>query len=257
LVSITSIIIIGIGVTALGVASYYTYNLLTEDSPQGQQSPEFFAGKNLKGKSLEKLAQEYWQWVAEATPEDIPKDTKTNLNECRLGYDKDNMTIFLLTPYDVTYSAECTISSDKYLLVPLLVGECDPTVPEKRTKSGRIEDLWACAREADEPFDIWKVTLDNRVIFKNVAWLKVNADLKDEILVRNSSRFIIEIPKVNSFEVAAGSYPAVVDGYYLPLNPLTPGEHVLQSKIVFKQPALPLLPKYNPGEVTYHLTVNP
>jgi hypothetical protein len=221
-----------------------------------QQSPEFFAGKNLNGKSLEKLAQEYWQWVAEAPPGDIPKDPKTNLNECRLGYDKDEMIIFLLTPYDVTYAAECTIPSDKYLLVPLLVGECDATVPEERTKSGRIEDLWACAREADEPFDTWEVTLDNKVIFKKVGNEEVNADLKDEILVRNSSRFIIEIPEVNSFEVVAGSYPAVVDGYYLPLNPLTPGKHVLQYKIVYEQPAPGPLKKYIPGEVTYYLTVN-
>ena len=213
--------------------------------------------QNLNGKSLEILAQEYWQWVAETPPGDIPMDPKTNLNECRLGYDEDEVVIFLISPFDITYAAKCTIPSDKHLLVPLLVGECDPTVPEDRTKSGRIEDLWACAREADEPFDTWEVTLDNKVLFKNVGNEGVNSDLKDEILVRNSTRFIIEIPEVNSFEVPGGSYPAVVDGYYLPLNPLTPGEHVLQYKIVYEQPAPGPLKKYLPGEVTYHLTVNP
>jgi hypothetical protein len=35
LVSTTSIILIVVGVTALGIAAYYTYNLLTEDSPSG------------------------------------------------------------------------------------------------------------------------------------------------------------------------------------------------------------------------------
>jgi hypothetical protein len=36
LVSIASIILIGIGVAALGVYAYYTYNLLIDDSPSGQ-----------------------------------------------------------------------------------------------------------------------------------------------------------------------------------------------------------------------------
>jgi hypothetical protein len=34
--SITSIIFIGIGVVSVGIVGYYTYNLLTEDSPSGQ-----------------------------------------------------------------------------------------------------------------------------------------------------------------------------------------------------------------------------
>ena len=36
MVSIPSIILIGIGVAALGVAAYYTSNLLIDDSPSGQ-----------------------------------------------------------------------------------------------------------------------------------------------------------------------------------------------------------------------------
>ena len=111
----------------------------------------------LNGKTLEKLAQEFWQWEVTMPPGDIPKDPKTNLHDCRFGYDENKTTIFLASPYDKSYSSKCIIPPDKFLLVPLLVGECDPTVPEERTKSGKIEDLWACAREADEPFDIWEV----------------------------------------------------------------------------------------------------
>jgi hypothetical protein len=35
LVSTTSVILIGVGVVALGIAGYFTYNLLMEDSPSG------------------------------------------------------------------------------------------------------------------------------------------------------------------------------------------------------------------------------
>jgi hypothetical protein len=34
--SANRLILIGIGIAALGVVGYYTYNILTEDSPSGQ-----------------------------------------------------------------------------------------------------------------------------------------------------------------------------------------------------------------------------
>ena len=222
------------------------------------QNPEFFAGDNINGKSLEKLAQEYWQWLIELPPTDqIPLDPETNLHQCYLGSDSNNTVLFLLNSFDTKYSSKCTIPSEKYLLIPLLIGECDPTVPEERTKSGKIEDLWACAREADEPFDTWEVLLDGQIIFKKVGSDEVNAELKDDILVRNSSKFTIVIPENNAYEIPAGSYPAVVDGYYLPMNPLPPGEHQLRYKIVYEEPSVGPLRKYVPGEVKYSLNVRP
>ena len=79
----------------------------------------------------------------------------------------------------------------------------------------------------------------------------------DDILVRNSSKFTIVIPEHNAFEAPAGSYPAVVYGYYLPMNPLPAGEHQLQYKIVYAEPSAGSLKKYVPGEVKYSLIVKP
>ena len=94
--------------------------------------------------------------------------------------------------------------------------------------------------------------------FLRKTWLwEVNPYLKNEILVRNSSTFNFEVPKDNNFGVPPGTYPAVVDGYYLPLDPLPPGEHLLKYKVVYKQPTPGPLKKYIPGEVTYFLTVKP
>ena len=231
---------------------------LVSASASPSQSPEFFAGDSINGKSLERLAQEYWQWLVGLPPTDqIPRDPATNLHQCYLGYDKNNTVIFLLNSFDTSYSSKCTIPSDKYLLVPLLIGECDPTVPVEQTKSGKLQDLWACARDVDEPFDTWEVSLDGKVIFKKVGSEEVNSNLKDNILVRNSSKFTLVIPEANAYEAPAGSYPAVVDGYYLPLNPLPPGEHHLQYKIVYAEPSAGPLKKYVPGEAKYSLLVKP
>ena len=61
------------------------------------QRPEFFAGDNINGKSLEQLAQEFWQWNIGLPPIDkIPRDPVTNLHQCHLGYDTNNTVIFLI-----------------------------------------------------------------------------------------------------------------------------------------------------------------
>ena len=89
------------------------------------------------------------------------------------------------------------------------------------SSSDKIEDKWACAKDADEVFKSWEVILDNRTLFKNSGDEVVNMELKDQILVRNSSLFTLDIPENNKFDAPPGKYDAVVDGYYLPLMPIT------------------------------------
>lgn len=216
---------------------------------------DFFAGNIIADKPLEEWAKEYWQWWV-TVPETIPKDPTTNLDECFIASDQAGVMVFLVDPYQITYNAKCTISSERYILVPLLVGECDPTVPDPRGKSDNIEDKWACAKDANEIFKSWEVVLDGRVLFKNSGNTVVNQNLTEQILVRNSSIFTINIPDANRFGAPAGSYPAVVDGYYLVLNPLSVGEHVLEYSIVHEI-AVPGvgIPQQIPGKVTYSFTV--
>jgi hypothetical protein len=172
-----------------------------------------------------------------------------------LGSDRQNTMILLFGVYDLTYSTKCNISSAKPILVPLLVGECDPTVPEPRTITRKIEDLWTCAKDADEGFKAWEVRLDNRVLFKKAGNEGVNANLKDEILVRNSSLFDFTMPQVNRYEADAGVYPPVVDGYYLILKPLPPGEHTLTYKFTQEQKIPGDDLSYVNGDATYLLGV--
>jgi hypothetical protein len=201
----------------------------------GAESNDLSTDAKPYGKPLEQWAKEYWQWNVGLPPGDIPKDNNTNLDKCIVGSDPQKSMLFLVEAYDLTYSTKCNISSKSPILVPLLIGECDPSVDEPRTKTGKIEDLWACAKDANEGFKAWEVTLDNRVLFMKAGNEEVNANLKDEILVRNSSLFNITMPQVNRYEANAGVYPAVVDGYYLILKPLPPGEHTLTYKLTQEQ----------------------
>jgi hypothetical protein len=221
----------------------------------GAESSDLSIDAKPYGKTLEEWAKEYWQWNVGLPPGDIPKDVNTNLDKCMVGSDKQNTMILLLGVYDLTYSTKCNISSAKPILVPLLVGECDPTVSEPGTKTGKIDDLWACAKDADEGFKAWEVRLDNRVLFKKAGNEEVNGHLIDNILVRNSSLFNITIPQVNRYEADAGVYPAVVDGYYLILKPLPPGEHSLTYKFTQEQKIPGADLTYVNGDATYLLTV--
>jgi hypothetical protein len=244
--TLTSIVSI---VTFLIIFSYFTPLI-------GAQSNDISTDPKPYGKPLEEWAKEYWQWNVGVPPGDIPKDVNTNLDKCIIGSDRQNTMILLSGVYHMTYSTKCNISSTKPILVPLLAGECNPTVPEPRSKTGKIEDLWACAKDADEEFKAWEVRLDNRVLYKKSGNEEVNGHLIDNILVRNSSLFNITMPQVNRYEADAGVYPAVVDGYYLILKPLPPGEHTLTYKFTQEQ-KLPGadLSSIN-GDATYLFTVN-
>jgi hypothetical protein len=216
---------------------------------------EFFGGNIIGGKPLEEWAKQYWIWWM-TVPETIPKDPTTNLDSCFMGFDSEGVMIFLVNAYQITYNTRCTIPSDRHILVPLLVGECDPTVPDPRGKSENIQDKWACAKDANEVFKAWQVVLDNRILYKNSGNEIVNQNLTQQILVRNSSVFTLNIPDINRYGAPAGSYPAVVDGYYLVLKPLSVGEHILEYSIVHEIPVPGVgMPQQIPGKATYSFTV--
>jgi hypothetical protein len=236
-------------VTFLIIFSYFTPLI-------GAQSNDISTGPKPYGKPLEEWAKEYWQWNIGVPPGDIPKDVNTNLDKCIVGSDRQNTMTLLLGVYGLTYSTKCNISSAKPILIPLLAGECNPTVPGPRSKNAKIEDLWACAKDADEGLNAWEVRLDDRVLFKKAGNEEVNGHLIDNILVRNSSVFNITIPQVNRYEADAGVYPAVVDGYYLILKPLPPGEHILTYKFKLDQKIPGTYLSYVNGDATYLLTVN-
>ena len=242
----------------LGFVVFLTVTLITINlrAVKGTNGMDFFAGNEPNGKPLEEWAKNYWQWSSTLPSGEIPNDSQTNLAKCFIGSDPGGAMAYLRGVYGESYVTKCNLSSKLPILIPLLTGECDPTVPELRSKTGNIEDLWACAKDADQGLISWEVTLDDRILFKKAGNEGVNLDLVDQILVRNSSLFNITMPEINRFEVEPGIYPAVIDGYYLILNPLTKGEHKLTYKFTQEQKIPGADLSYINGDATYFLTVN-
>lgn len=237
------------------VYSFMIFLLYIQVTFVNAENLDFFAGRIINNITLEEWANKYWQWWATIIFDDIKKDVSTNLDSCIINHDKVGMT-FLLNIYDRKYITKCTISSEYPILIPLLIGECDPTVEEVFAKSGNIQDLQTCAMLANEIFKAWEVILDDKIIFKKSGNENVNLSLKDRILVRNNLPFILNIPSENSWDVTGGNYTAVTDGYYLPIKPLSPGEHKLEYKIIHQSNSgTAATTRYTIGEGTYFLNV--
>ena len=197
---------------------------------------DVFAGKEPLGIALEKWAFEYWKWWL-TVPENVTDIAAVRSDQCILGKDPSGQMLFLMNPYNYhDIKLNCNISSESYVLVPLLVGESDPTVPEcEKTKCPRKEDLWKTATGPDELFHSAKVLLDNKLLVEKLGDKESNSTLLKDILVRNSALFNLTIPENNRYGVAPNTYPAVVDGRYLVLQPLSVGQHILYYDYVQKK----------------------
>jgi hypothetical protein len=220
------------------------------------KTDDFFAGRMPNGVPLEKWAMKWWQW--DMTLHNYTKETDptTGKDKCILGTNPDGRMVFLFSPYNIKgYNTQCEISSKSYILVPILTGECDSSMDTLTGNGSNIQELRKCAMLSDEPLEAWGITLDGKPLFKKDGGEEVNLHLLNETLVRNSPLFTLNIPTQNPFDAPAGSYAAVVDGYYFILKPLPPGMHTLNYHFRQGINAAGNIPSPVIGEATYAFTV--
>lgn len=150
----------------------------------------------------------WWQWNIA-----LPKETHLTYN-----YSADNCDMgqvgpvwFLAGVVSGRHDRSCTIPSDKAVLLPLETGECD--YGEKAIASD--SDLVTCATEGND-YAVISASVDGNTI-------------KDPLSYRTQSGFFnISVPSNNIFEEPPGVYKAYADGYFLFIEPLSPGEHVVK-----------------------------
>ena len=179
------------------------------------------------GIPLEKWAQEYWQWWIRL-PINVLDDALNRNDACIISSDPSKRVFYLAEAYGNELYLKCTVPANAHFLVPLLIGECDPTVPDLN-KNPKLVDFWACAANSDEPLLTARVIVDGKILFEKTRDRVTNSTLLDDALVRNSPLFNITISIEGQFEIdEPGTYPAVVDGRYLFLKPLSLGNHVIE-----------------------------
>lgn len=202
-------------------------SILSFNSTFASAQTSIFATRELFGIPLEKWAQEYWQWWVKV-PRNVLDDAMGRNDACIIGSDPSKGVFYLAEAYASELDLKCTVPTNAHFLVPLLIGECDPTVPDL-IKNPKLVDFWECAANADEPLVSARVIVDGKILFEKTRDRVTNSTLLDDALVRNSSLFNITIPIDSQFEVAEpGTYPAVADGRFLILKPLSPGNHDIE-----------------------------
>jgi hypothetical protein len=116
---------------------------------------------------------------------------------------------YRLNMLDYTKTNTCTIPAGKAILIPFITGECDYlNSPDVTTES----ELLGCAMEGNEGA-VMEFTIDGRRL-KNLENYRVHSQV-----------FNLTIASNNPFRSTSGTTQAIVDGFYVFLEPLSPGRH--------------------------------
>lgn len=175
----------------------------------------------------------WWQWNIGIPTSQHPRDHYTP-EKCTVN---QNGSVWFL-PDILTGKEErtCTIPAGKAVLVPLITGECENSA----TPVMSDEELHQCALAGDE-YGIISATLDGQKI-QNLEQYRTYTGF-----------FNITIVKDNIFGNNPGTFKGNADGFFVFLEPPSPGKHDLKLTTSILNPTTP---SYNyAAEVLYHLDI--
>ena len=175
----------------------------------------------------------WWQWIFSIPEMNHPSLDLTG-EKCAIG--QQGPVWFLTQTFGGRAERTCTVPAGKAILIPIITGECDYlNSPDVTTESGLI----GCAMEGNEGA-VMEFTIDGMRL-KNLENYRVHSQV-----------FNLTITPNNPFRSTPGTSQAVVDGFYVFLEPLSPGIH----DIHFTGTIVDVTGPYSYAtDVTYHLTV--
>jgi hypothetical protein len=160
----------------------------------------------------------WWQWAYSMPEKDNPLIDDTGKN-CANG--QSGPVWFLAGTFGGAVTRECTIPAEKGILVPIINMECDFTMDLSFNTEA---ELRSCAK-ADQ----------DTVIQKQVTIDGVNVGNLDKYRFQ-SPLFELTFPENNVAGVKPQTTKAVSDGYWILLEPLSPGRHEIHSKAALGDP---------------------
>jgi hypothetical protein len=186
------------------------------------------------GQSYSQLGAHWWQWALTQPADKSPLNDATGAN-CASG--QQGLVWFLVgssDPSGAPVKRSCTVPYGKTIVFPIANSEysaftTDP--PDQRTESfvrSQVTNVESATNLS--------VEIDGIPVVTPKAYLE------------KSTLFSVTLPDNNIYGLPAGFVlsPSVDEGYYIALQPLTPGHHTLHFHADWA-PA--------PQEVTYDLTV--
>jgi hypothetical protein len=175
------------------------------------------------GSTYEDWTIKFWQWLL-PIPADKNPMTDTTGERCRENQNSSSPIFFLVFLGGGSAVRTCDVPVGKAILVPVNVVECSFAEMNVKTE----EELRRCAEE-DESSNPGLFLSVDRKQFKDLETYRVH-----------SRAFDTNIPE-NPIFGKPGPTRAVSDGYWVILEPLTPGKHDIHFKASLTNPITGIL----------------
>ena len=188
------------------------------------------------GSTYEDWTIKFWQWLI-PIPADKSPMTDTTGERCRENQNSSSPVFFLVFLGGGSAVRTCDVPVGKAILIPVNVVECSFAEMNVKTE----EELRRCAEEDESSNPGLFLSVDGKQ-FKGLETYRVH-----------SRAFDTNFPENNIFAAKPGPTRAVSDGYWIILEPLTPGQHDIHFKASLTNPTTGIL-FYN-DEVKYTINV--
>ncbi len=186
------------------------------------------------GIPIEEWLVKHTQWLFQ-TPYDVHPGGTYTPEKCSSSQSGPVWYLTLIT--EGNEQRTCTIPSDKAILLPILVGFCSEWDSKGKT-------ITECAKEGNE-HGVISATVDGKAI-KDIKSYRTQSPI-----------FNITVPENNVIGDTPGSGKGNTEGFFLFLEPLSPGNHTVQTTTSVRNPD-PSKFGYNYGaSLTYNLIVKP
>jgi hypothetical protein len=217
------------------------------------------------GKSYDYWIDKYWNWfIRLSTEEATPKDGGCLINKV------DSMVMVMQPIFGGVRNQNCNISSGDAIMIPLWTAWCDSgaNLDDISDPSLNLDQkLTKCAREV---YNLGNIGSEVKVDNAPVSDLNVRMSLKPDssldykinsmtnVSEIYSGGFNLTIPSDSHLpDLVPGEWRAGSHGWWVFLQPLTPGEH----KLFYNVRVLPTGPTSSPGvnptstDITYNFNV--
>lgn len=205
-------------------------------SPADSRADVVKINSSVKGNTYGEWSARWWQWLLS-----IPADINPNLDEtgadCAEGQ-TGNVWFLAGTFGGDPVVRSCTIPAGQFLFFPILsslfgstVGDCQPSNPDVVCN---INALRAAVETGQDNPENLRLNVDGKV-------LKLKDLLKQRV---TSPVLLLTLPEGNLVDLDPGVYsPQVSDGYWIMLQPLSPGTHTI--RFIGTTDAIQIDVKYN------------
>ncbi len=187
------------------------------------------------GITYQEWTARFWQWLFSLSASEHPRENYTP-EKCANG--QDGPVWFLDAPLGGKEDRICTIPAGKSILAAILNGQCDTS----DTTLLNDEDIRKCGTEGND-YGVISGSLDG-VDFKKLDQYRTDSGFYNITHVADN---LYQLP-------GGGPFRAWTNGYFVFLEPLPPGEHMLHLTVSV---ANPINPEYSyAADWTYRLIIS-